>query len=126
MRGEGRSKNNSQDAPDEQGERGEDLGQDTQPSMTANPGKGSAMKNKNADMELPGFGHVETMGGLSEVREAGRNTERSSMRQTRPSEGEVKISGGHPRGTNLEVPQTGRKSRPLPWRLKEWSMKPQT
>ncbi len=67
------------------------------------------MKNKNADMELPGFGHVETMGGPSEVRGVGRNTERSSMRQTRPSEGEVKISEGHPRGTNLEVPQDRKK-----------------
>ena len=47
-------------------------------------------------MELPGFGHVETMGGLSEVREAGRNTERSSMRQTKPKEGEVKMSEGDP------------------------------
>jgi len=46
MRGEGMSKNDSQDAPDEEGERGEDLGQDTQPSMTANLGKGSAMKKQ--------------------------------------------------------------------------------
>ena len=48
------------------------------------------------DMELPGFGHVETMGGPSEVRGVGRNTERSSMRQTRPSEGEVKMIEGDP------------------------------
>jgi hypothetical protein len=101
------------------GSKVETLVKASQPSMTANPGEGSAMKNKNADMELPGFGHVETMGGPSEVRGVGRNTERSSMRQTRPSEGEVKISEGYPRGTNLEVPQTGRKSRPLPLRLKE-------
>ena len=96
MRGEGRSKNDSQDAPDEEGERGEDLGQDTQPSMTANPGKGSAMKNKNADMELPGFGQVEAMGGPSKVTQAGRDTGETVTRQTKPKEGEVKMIEGDP------------------------------
>ncbi len=44
------------------------------------------------DVELPGFGHVEAMGGPSKVTQAGRDTGETMTRQTKPKEGEVKMS----------------------------------
>ena len=66
------------------------------------------------DVELPGFGHVEAMGGPSKVTQAGRDTEETLTRQTKPKEGEVKMIEGDPWRTNPEAPQTRGKVGPYP------------
>jgi len=66
------------------------------------------------DVELPGFGQVEAMGGPSKVTQAGRDTEETLTRQTKPKEGEVEMIEGDPWRTNLEAPQTRGKVSPYP------------
>ena len=50
----------------------------------------------STDVELPGFGQVEAMGGPSKVRQTGRDTGETVTRQTKPKEGEVKMIEGDP------------------------------